>query len=52
MIELRQVHIRAGEFQLANLSFQVDTGQYAVLMGQDRSRQDHDSRVDLWIETD
>ena len=33
MIELRQVHIRAGEFQLANLSFQVDTGQYAVLMG-------------------
>jgi ABC-type sugar transport system ATPase subunit len=33
MIELRQVHIRAGQFQLADLSFQVDSGQYAVLMG-------------------
>ena len=33
MIELRQVQIRAGEFELANLSFQVGSGQYAVLMG-------------------
>lgn len=33
MIELQQVHIRAGQFQLVNLSFHVDTGQYAVLMG-------------------
>ena len=33
MIELRDVHIRAGQFELANLSFLVDAGQYAVLMG-------------------
>lgn len=33
MIELRRVHIRAGQFQLADISFRVDAGQYAVLMG-------------------
>jgi ABC-type sugar transport system ATPase subunit len=33
MIELRDVFIRAGEFQLSNLSLKVESGQYAVLMG-------------------
>ena len=33
MIELRDVHIRAGEFELENVSFTVESGQYAVLMG-------------------
>lgn len=33
MIELRDVHIRAGQFELSNVSFLVDAGQYAVLMG-------------------
>ncbi len=33
MIELENVAIRAGDFQLNDVSFQVDSGQYAVLMG-------------------
>jgi ABC-type sugar transport system ATPase subunit len=33
MIELRDVFIRAGEFQLSNLSLRIESGQYAVLMG-------------------
>ena len=33
MIELRNVGIRAGEFQLSGISFRVEPGQYAVLMG-------------------
>lgn len=33
MIELRQVTIRAGSFRLENVSFQIDSGKYAVLMG-------------------
>ena len=33
MIELENVAIRAGDFQLQDISFQVDSGQYAVLMG-------------------
>lgn len=33
MIELRNVTLRAGQFSLASLSFRVEAGQYAVLMG-------------------
>ncbi len=33
MIELRNVGIRAGEFQLSGISLLVEPGQYAVLMG-------------------
>jgi ABC-type sugar transport system ATPase subunit len=33
MVQLEQVAIRSGAFQLANLSFELPTGQYAVLMG-------------------
>lgn len=33
MIELRSVHLRAGDFALSDLSFKVETGQYAMLMG-------------------
>ncbi len=33
MIELQGVSIHAGEFSLSDISFQVETGQYAVLMG-------------------
>ena len=33
MIELRQVCIRAGDFRLEDLSFTVQSGEYAVLMG-------------------
>ncbi len=33
MIELRNVTVQAGKFQLRNLSIEVDAGQYAVLMG-------------------
>lgn len=33
MIELRNVHIRAGEFELDNVSFTVKAGEYSVLMG-------------------
>ena len=33
MIELQSVHLRAGDFTLSNLSFKVEAGQYAVLMG-------------------
>ena len=33
MIELKDVAIRAGDFELREVSFRVDSGQYAVLMG-------------------
>lgn len=33
MIELQRVYIRAGQFSLSDISFQVEAGQYAVLMG-------------------
>jgi ABC-type sugar transport system ATPase subunit len=33
MIELQDVHIRAGQFALCGVSFTIDSGQYAVLMG-------------------
>jgi ABC-type sugar transport system ATPase subunit len=33
MIELRDVHLRAGDFALSGISFKVETGQYAMLMG-------------------
>lgn len=33
MIEVRELTIEAGDFVLRDVSFQVDTGQYAVLMG-------------------
>jgi len=33
MVELADVAIRSGSFQLSNLSFEVPNGQYAVLMG-------------------
>lgn len=33
MIELKQVAIRSGSFSLNNVSFRVEAGQYAVLMG-------------------
>lgn len=33
MIELRNVTIQAGVFRLENISFQIQTGEYAVLMG-------------------
>ena len=33
MVQLEQVAIRSGAFQLANLSLELPTGQYAVLMG-------------------
>jgi ABC-type sugar transport system ATPase subunit len=33
MIELTKVAIRAGDFQLSDVTFRVETGQYAVLMG-------------------
>jgi molybdate/tungstate transport system ATP-binding protein len=33
MVQLEQVAIRSGAFQLANLSFELPTSQYAVLMG-------------------
>jgi molybdate/tungstate transport system ATP-binding protein len=33
MISLQAVSVRAGAFAVANLSFEVATGQYAVLMG-------------------
>lgn len=33
MIELEKVHIRAGNFQLCDLSLRVDSGQYVALMG-------------------
>ena len=33
MIELRDVAIRAGDFQLSNLAFRIEAGQYAILMG-------------------
>ncbi|TWU56575.1 Maltose/maltodextrin import ATP-binding protein MalK [Rubripirellula tenax] len=34
MIELRDVSISAGEFQLSHIDLQIATGQYAVMMGQ------------------
>jgi ABC-type sugar transport system ATPase subunit len=33
MIELKQVAIRSGSFSLNNVSFRIEAGQYAVLMG-------------------
>ncbi len=33
MIELRDICVRAGEFQLRQFSLRIETGQYAVLMG-------------------
>jgi ABC-type sugar transport system ATPase subunit len=33
MIELKDVSIRSGSFSLNNVSFRIDAGQYAVLMG-------------------
>lgn len=33
MIELSKVTIRAGEFVLSDLSFRIESGQYAVIMG-------------------
>lgn len=33
MIELHDIAIRSGDFQLNNLSLSISTGQYAVLMG-------------------
>ena len=33
MIEFQNVCIRAGDFQLKNVSFEIGSGQYAVLMG-------------------
>jgi ABC-type sugar transport system ATPase subunit len=33
MIRLNQITIRAGTFSIPNLSMQIDSGQYAVLMG-------------------
>lgn len=33
MIEVQQVEIRAGEFSVSNVSFQILAGEYAVLMG-------------------
>src|SRR2546421_3236957 len=33
MVQLEQVTIRSGAFQLAGVSFEVPVGQYAVLMG-------------------
>lgn len=33
MIELRNVHIQVGDYALTKISFQVETGQYAVIMG-------------------
>jgi ABC-type sugar transport system ATPase subunit len=33
MIELQNVGIKAGQFALNEISFRVDTGEYAVLMG-------------------
>lgn len=33
MIELRDVSIRAGQFDLTNVTFRIETGQYATLMG-------------------
>jgi ABC-type sugar transport system ATPase subunit len=34
MIELRNIAINAGQFALKEISFQVETGQFGVLMGQ------------------
>jgi len=34
MIQLCDVALKAGDFSLSGISFHVDTGQYAVLMGQ------------------
>lgn len=34
MIQLCDVAVKAGDFSLSGISFQVDAGQYAVLMGQ------------------
>lgn len=34
MIELKDVTIVAGQFSLSNVSFTIDAGEYAVLMGQ------------------
>lgn len=33
MIELQQVEIRAGEFSVSDVSFQIAAGEYVVLMG-------------------
>lgn len=33
MIELRKVTIEAGNFRLEDISFQIDAGEYAVIMG-------------------
>jgi len=33
MIELQQVAIRSGSFSLSDVSFRIEAGQYAVLMG-------------------
>lgn len=33
MVELENIALRSGAFSLADVSFQIDTGQYAVLMG-------------------
>ncbi|QEG24931.1 ATP-binding cassette domain-containing protein [Mariniblastus fucicola] len=33
MIELSNVHIRQGDFELSGLNFSIDAGEYAVLMG-------------------
>lgn len=33
MIELSKVNIRVGEYRLQDLSFRVDSGKYAVIMG-------------------
>ena len=34
MIQLRDVSIKAGDFSLSGISFHVESGKYAVLMGQ------------------
>lgn len=33
MIELRDIAVRTSQFAIENISFQIETGQYAVLMG-------------------
>ena len=33
MIEIKDLSLRAGEFRLDHLSFTIQSGQYAVLMG-------------------
>ncbi len=33
MIELRNVHLKAGKHEMRNISFSVESGRYAILMG-------------------